>query len=293
MIKRILLTCLLLSSINALAAPVISAIPCHTSAGLITDTVGFSGNENLCDFQAEQLKLKVYKVAMCTQAPSFDTAIQPNFSSCSFIYNNDTYSEITVSASTGFNLSGLTKPAAGTYKYILLVTSNDVKIKAQAHFDTDRTSSLGGGSGRYCWTNGSVIDYKNGSVSSNEIDPTINFTGLSCGSAVDSSYGFNEIDWAGAWGRPENAEPVPGGSSVRSFLTANLLLTTNLPDIIKTAYVNTLETPITITENTSALKMSINITTGATLVFNGSEIINWIEDAPFAYIIEPVNESIF
>ena len=292
MIKIILPLCLLLTSVISQAVP-FSDIPCNAPAGLIENTIGHDSLDNLCDFQAEQLKLKVYKVAMCTQAPSFDTAIQPNFSSCSFIYNNDTYSEITVSASTGFNLSGLTKPAAGTYKYILLVTTNDVKIKAQAHFDTDRTSSLGGGSGRYCWTNGSVIDYKNGSVTNNQIDPTINITGLSCGSAVDSSYGFNEIDWAGAWGRPENAESVPGGSSVRSFLTANLLLTTNLPDIIKTAYVNTLETPITITENTSALKMSINITTGATLVFNGSGIIDWIEDAPFAYIIEPVNESIF
>jgi hypothetical protein len=44
--------------------------------------------------------------------------------------------------------------------------------------------------------------------------------------------------------------------------------------------------------------MSIDITTGASLVFNNHSIpanrrIKWIEDAPFAYTIEPVNESIF
>ena len=281
MIKRILSTCLLLSSINALAVP-FTDIPCSAPAGLITNTVGFSVSDNLCDFQAEQLKLKVYKIAVCTQAPSFDTAIQPDFSSCSFIYNNDTYSEITVSASTGFNLSGLTKPAAGTYPYILLVTSNDVKIKAQAHFDSSRTSSGGGGSGAYCWTNSSVIDYVG--------LPTISNNGLSCGSAVDpASYGFNEINWASSRGDSDPSEPVPGGDSVRSLLTANLLLTTFKADIIRTAYVNTLDTPITITENTNALKMSIDISTGATLVFNGVQI-DWIEDAPFAYIIEPVNQ---
>jgi hypothetical protein len=115
--------------------------------------------------------------------------------------------------------------------------------------------------------------------------------GLSCGIAVDSaSYGFNEIHWASDLGRSDDPpELVPGGNSVRSLLTANLLLTTVKADIIRTAYVNTLDTSITITENTNALKMSINITTGATLVFNGSKI-DWIEDAPFAYIIEPVNQ---
>ena len=68
MIKRILSTCLLLSSINALAVP-FTDIPCSAPAGLITNTVGFSVSDNLCDFQAEQLKLKVYKIAVCTQAP--------------------------------------------------------------------------------------------------------------------------------------------------------------------------------------------------------------------------------
>jgi hypothetical protein len=291
MIKRILSTCLLLSSINALAVP-FTDIPCDVDvpSGLITNTIGYDVSDNLCDFKAEQLKLKVYKIALCTQAPSFSRLNQPDFSSCSFIYNNDTYSEITVSASTGFNLSGLTKPAAGTYRHILLVTSNDVKIKAQARFSSTllpstpssrETYTSGGGSGSYCWTNGSVINYVGAPTKSNK--------GLSCGNAVDSSYGFNEINWASNSGNSDPSEPVPGGVSVRSLLTANLLLTTVKADIIRTAYVNTLDDNITITENTNALKMSIDISTGASLVFNGVKI-DWIEDAPFAYIIEPVNQ---
>jgi hypothetical protein len=285
MIKIILPLCLLLTSVTSQAVP-FSSIPCSAPAGLIENTIGYDSLDNLCDFQAEQLKLKVYKIAVCTQAPSFSRVNQPDFSTCSFIYNNDTYSEITVSANAGFNLSGLTKPAPGTYRHILLVTSNDVKIKAQAHFNSSREAfTSGGGSGSYCWTNGSVVNYVGAPSKSNN--------GLSCGNAVDSSYGFNEIYWASSLGRSDNPpESVPGGYSVRSLLTANLLLTTVPADIIRTAYVNTLDTSITITENTNAIKMSVDITTGATLVFNGTKI-DWIEDAPFAYIIEPVNQSNF
>ena len=285
MIKIILPLCLLLTSVISQAVP-FSDIPCNAPAGLIENTIGHDSLDNLCDFQAEQLKLKVYKIAVCTQAPSFSRVNQPDFSTCSFIYNNDTYSEITVSANAGFNLSGLTKPAPGTYRHILLVTSNDVKIKAQAHFNSSREAfTSGGGSGSYCWTNGSVVNYVGAPSKSNN--------GLSCGNAVDSSYGFNEIYWASSLGSSDNPpESVPGGYSVRSLLTANLLLTTVDADIIRTAYVNTLDTSITITENTNAIKMSVDITTGATLVFNGTKI-DWIEDAPFAYIIEPVNQSNF
>ena len=285
MIKIILPLCLLLTSVTSQAVP-FSDIPCNAPAGLIENTIGHDSLDNLCDFQAEQLKLKVYKIAVCTQAPSFSRVNQPDFSTCSFIYNNDTYSEITVSANAGFNLSGLTKPAPGTYRHILLVTSNDVKIKAQAHFNSSREAfTSGGGSGSYCWTNGSVVNYVGAPSKSNN--------GLSCGNAVDSSYGFNEIYWASSLGSSDNPpESVPGGYSVRSLLTANLLLTTVPADIIRTAYVNTLDTSITITENTNAIKMSVDITTGATLVFNGTKI-DWIEDAPFAYIIEPVNQSNF
>lgn len=289
MIKRILSTCLLLSSINAQADNAFSEIPCTLNdAGLITNVRGFgSSGENLCDFKAAELKLKVYKVALCSQNIIFSNSTQPNLSSCSYIYNSDTSSEITVNTNAAFNLDKLTKPATGTYPYILLVTSNSVKIKAQAHFNSSRIAEdSGGGSGAYCWTDGSTLTYDGG--------PTIVGNGLSCGSSVNStSYGFNELIWASN-GTSDPTEPVPGGNSVRSLLTSNLLLTGVVANTARTAYVYSLNSPITIASNTSALKMSIDINTGASLVFdNTSGKIQWIEDAPFAYTIEPVNESIF
>ena len=289
MIKRILSTCLLLSSINAQADNAFSEIPCTLNdAGLITNVRGFgSGIENLCDFKAAELKLKVYKVALCSQNIIFSDSTQPNLSSCSYIYNSDTSSEVTVNTNAAFNLDKLTKPATGTYPYILLVTSNSVKIKAQAHFNSSRIAEdSGGGSGAYCWTDGSTLTYDGG--------PTIVGNGLSCGSSVNStSYSFNELIWASD-GTSDPTEPVPGGNSVRSLLTSNLLLTGVEANTARTAYVYSLNSPITIASNTSALKMSIDINTGASLVFdNTSGKIKWIEDAPFAYTIEPVNESIF
>jgi hypothetical protein len=289
MIKRILSICLLLSSINAQADNAFSEIPCTLNdAGLITNVRGFgSGDENLCDFKAAELKLKVYKVALCNQNIIFSNSAQPNLSSCSYIFNSDSASEITVNTNAAFNLDKLTKPATGTYPYILLVTSNRVKIKAQAHFNSSRIAEDSrGSSGVYCWTDGSTLTYDGG--------PTIVGNGLSCGSSVNStSYGFNELIWASN-GTSDPTEPVPGGDSVRSLLTSNLLLTDDAANTARTAYVYSLNSPITIASNTSALKMSIDINTGASLVFdNTSGNIQCIEDAPFAYTIEPVNESIF
>ena len=220
---------------------------------------------------------------MCSQDIVFSGSA-PDLSTCSYIFNSDTSSEITVNTNAAFNLDKLTKPATGTYPYILLVTSNSVKIKAQAHFNSSRDAKDGGSSGEFCWTDGSTVTYAGG--------PTVTGNGISCGSSVDSSsYGFNELIWAGTGS--DDPEPVPGGSSVRSFLKADLSLAAPLTTV-RTAYVYSLISPITIASNTSALKMSIDINTGASLVFiNNTHKIKWIEDAPFAYTIEPVNESIF
>jgi predicted secreted protein len=292
MIKRILSICLLLSSINAQADNAFSEIPCTLNdAGLITNDRGFNdGADNLCDFKAAELKLKVYKVALCSQNIVFSGSA-PDLSTCSYIFNSDTSSEITVNTNAAFNLDKLTKPATGTYPYILLVTSNSVKIKAQAHFVSLRRAETGGSSGEFCWTDGSTITY-DGAGGHNLVN-----NGISCGdSDIPTSYGFNELIWAGDGS--DDPEAVPGGDIVRSFLKADLSLADPPSSTVRTAYVYSLTSPITIASNTSALKMSIDITTGASLVFNNHSIpanrrIKWIEDAPFAYTIEPVNESIF
>lgn len=284
MIKRILQLCLLLTSINSQADSIFSAIPCTLNGDLITNTIGYSADDNLCDFRATELKLDVYKIALCTQGPAFSNLTQPDFSSCSFIYNSETSSEIAVNANSSFNLDKLTKPAPGIYPHILLITSNNVKIKAQAHFDSTRfAENGGGGSGTYCWTDGSVVHKNPDSVTGN---------GLSCGNSVNSaSYNFNEIAWAGS---VEGTEEVPGGVAKMSMLTSNLLLTGVVADTARLGFLYTLNTPIAIASNTYALKMSINIGTGASLVFDQpTQKIKWIEDAPFAYIIEPVNQSNF
>ena len=261
----------------------------------ITDITGIDifedGSVNICDFQASQTQLKIYKIAVCTSSPVFTNLADPDLSSCSNIYDNTSGVDVTVSKSSGFNLDNLTKPNSGSYPYVLFLMSNIIKIKAVAHFDGDRETKAGS-QGPYCWTNGSTIYPMDPAE-----DALLRGSGLECGDTIDQgSYTFNNIEWRGLLNEDTYStlfEAAPNGRLLAYFLDENLrtVLQGDRENTARWASVYEPNTPISITENTTSLKMSIDVTTGAGVRFDptNDNKLKWIEDAPFGYNLDPVN----
>jgi hypothetical protein len=101
-----------------------AAMPCtFNSAGEVTNTSGHpnSGSFNICDIPAEEIKIKVYKMAMCTTEPILNDSNEPDLSSCQVLYTNSSGYDVTVSASGGLTLPDLVRPSNGSYGYFLFV----------------------------------------------------------------------------------------------------------------------------------------------------------------------------
>jgi hypothetical protein len=90
----------------------------------------FSDNDtDACQTQPLFYKVKFYKVALCLTDPYTGNA-DPDYSSCSDIFNNDDGKEIIIQPDAEVDLlEGDLLLPAGSYKYLTVVTSNHIHIK--------------------------------------------------------------------------------------------------------------------------------------------------------------------
>lgn len=266
-----------------------AAMPCtFNSSGEVTNTSGHpaSGLFNICDIPAEQIKIKVYKMAMCTTEPLFNDSNEPNLSACQILYINSNGYDVTVSASGGLVLPDLVRPANGSYGYFLFVLSNTMSVKAKVRFNRDITAEADVDSiattGRACWT---ITDGDEHNAMCGNINNIEN-----------SSYGFNDITTAlpdtlqGRTFQGSTEETV--GGYVSEYFTDSSLVTVQ-GDTLTNRWVNVYKpnSNLIIGDSTTGLKMSIDVSSGAGVSFdsNTQDQILDIMDAPLAYIIETLN----
>jgi hypothetical protein len=294
MVKKNLFSCVIFASSILLpsisfASVEFAAMPCtFNSLGEVTNTSGHpaSGSFNICDIPAEQIKIKVYKMAMCTAEPLFNDSNEPDLSACQTLYSSSSGYDVTVSASGGLILPDLIRPSNGSYGYFLFVLSNTMSVKAKVRFDRDITAEADMGpnatTGRACWT---ITDGDEHNAMCGDIDDIGN-----------SPYGFNDIITAlpdtlqGRRYQGSNEETV--GGYVSEYFTDSSLITVQ-GDVLTNRWVNVYKpnSNLIISDTTTGLKMSIDVSSGAGLSFDSGtpdQILD-IMDAPLAYIIETLN----
>ena len=132
-------------------------------AGTLTDV-------DQCSQEPDEYKVKFYKVALCTADP-YKGAADPDFSSCSDIFNNTDGVDKIIKPNTETNLLegdlDLVIPR-GTYPYLVVMVNNHLNIKHKQKYvlasdgTTDATFfGNASGSGTYCWTIPAVTTYTN------------------------------------------------------------------------------------------------------------------------------------
>jgi hypothetical protein len=129
---------------------------------------GTSTDVNQCSQEPDEYKVKFYKVALCTADP-YKGAADPDFSSCSDIFNNTGGVDKIIKPDTETDLlSGDLILPIGTYPYLVVMVNNHLNIKHKQKYvlasdgTTDATFfGNSSGSGTYCWTIPAVTTYTN------------------------------------------------------------------------------------------------------------------------------------
>ena len=129
----------------------------------------FNNNEtDACQTQPLFYKIKFYKVALCLTDPYTENA-DPDYSSCSDIFNNDDGKEIIIEPDAEVDLlEGDLILTTGVYKFLTVVTSNHIHIKHIQKYDYEndgRAAMYGAGDGGTntntdtCYTEAVVTTY--------------------------------------------------------------------------------------------------------------------------------------
>ena len=85
-----------------------------------------------CSFAPDEYTVKIYKMALCTTAPTRPTTTDTyDVSSCVDIINSPDGQDVNLAAGSEMILSDATRPADGTYPYGYILMANTFGIKAK------------------------------------------------------------------------------------------------------------------------------------------------------------------
>jgi len=126
-------------------------------------------NKNQCSQEPDEYKIKFFKVALCTGDP-YNQAADPDFSTCSDIFNNTGGADKVLKPDVETNLlDGDLLLPRGTYPYLIVIVDNHLKIRhKQKYLEPDGTATVirgingdGGANntGSWCYTRAVVTTY--------------------------------------------------------------------------------------------------------------------------------------
>ena len=238
------------------------------SSGASEDADGgitFTGAENAigdCAFAPDEYTIKIYKMALCTTAPTRPTPTDTyDVSSCVDVINSPDGQDVNLAAGSEMILSDVTRPANGSYSYGYILMANTFDIKAKKQFTNTMHTWQGGRSGNYCWTK-EVTSY---SSKAESWEPST--TLVECGDAGGTAGTYTEI--LDNFDRDEytvDATPVTGGT-----LSADLITNANgqVVGAIKTADrlfgIQTFTTPVVVTSDSSVFTVSFGVNQASSL----------------------------
>ena len=178
------------------------AAPCTLNgASEITDT-------SACGITPTTQKVTIKKILLCTSAPTAPTASSAaGVTSCTGqVFSNTAGQQVTVVPGVGPKISGVSKPANGTYTHAWVELDTTFVISANAKFASARRD-FAGNTGQYCWSKAITVFNAD----------TINAVAANCGDAVS---GQGETSWRiNSFAGPSNTTNFTGtGGEIFAYL---------------------------------------------------------------------------
>ena len=230
--------------------------------GVIT----FTGDESSigdCAFAPDEYTIKIYKMALCTTAPTRPTPTDTyDVSSCVDVISSPDGQNVNLAAGSEMTLSDVSRPANGSYSYGYILMANTFSIKAKKQFTNTMHTYQDGVSGNYCWTK-DATDY---SSEAEDWDPA-GTTLVECGGAGGMAGTYTEIlDNFDTDMYTSDVIPVTGGT-----LSADLITNANgqVVGAIETADrlfgIQTFTTPVVVTSDSSLFTVSFGVNQASSL----------------------------
>jgi len=228
---------------------VVYSAACNVSSGITTAPNGSS-----CEAEPDFFQVKMYKMMLCTSAPTAPTTSSAFvLSNCQSVLQNTSGTDVSVTNGSTSALSGtITRPDNGAYTHGYIQISKDFVIGDTRTYNTSIDDDTDGtADGTTCVTRTSGI----------------NCTGLAVQNQT-MPMGYNHF------GNDHliTGEVVSGGT-VDAYLTlSNGKLAANAANDTGVTYlegVQTFTTPIVITDNTTSMNTSFAVSTGMTISETG------------------------
>ena len=224
--------------------------------GVITFT-GPEGAIGDCAFAPDEYRVKIYKLALCTTAPTRPTTTDTyDVSSCVDVINSPDGQDVNLAAGSEMTLSDVTRPANGSYSYGYILMANTFGIKAKKEFTNTMHTYNAGPSGTYCWTR----DATDFSSEAENWDPD-GTTLVECGGAGGTAGTYTEtLDNFYTNDYQEDGIPVTGGTISADLITNSNGLVVTAPQTADRLFgVQTFTTPVVVTSNSSVFTVSFGV----------------------------------
>jgi len=245
-----------------------------------------AGEGGFCEGTPDEYGVTVYKMGFCTADPGDPTGSSPlsgsapNYSSCTWTYENTNGEAAAFGAGATFNLSDsyAKKPEIGTYQYAVILISKNFDIKAKF----GPVGPVGGTRTTYYTTS----TYRVPVTSTSDTEP-------STWAAQRSP--LNSFDGGSSCEAVTQNLTVSGGSISAYLLNSSGTILSNDSSIStctgvdKLLGVMNMSSPLNITSTTKGLKATFVVTNnGATVLLDQAN--NWIEfdSGPFSVSFETI-----
>ena len=290
----------------AFAAQAQTTPACVASAGVITETVtAGAGNmaptwvdNQICTAQPDLFQVKIYKVAVCTAAPTAPTASTAfSAASCTTVFENAAGATVDVTKGVTSELTGtITRPANGTYVAGYVEMSPQYNLKVGKQFGTPtRKSGKDNTVGAYCWT--VAGNYLNWGVASqwsasNQQNVTCGTSMGTPGLAVINMNGFPNPTGTATF----NYATTVSGQQVGAYLVQ---VDKKLPatgtsgqqnGVDRMIGVATFAAPVTISNSTTGFNTQFDVSSGTSIVMGvssqgGQQWVDMFTAGPFSIMM--------
>ena len=231
--------------------------------GVITFT-GPEGAIGDCAFAPDEYTIKIYKMALCTTAPTRPTASDAyDVSSCEDVIVSSDGQDVNLAAGSEVTLSGVTRPANGTYNFGYLLMANTFTIKAKKQFANTMHTYTGGAPGNYCWTKDAAANTSDSDSGGWESTSPLAECGPASGTAGTYVETLDQFDVGQFTAGPI---PVTGGTLSADLITDTDGLLVIGPDSADRLFgVQTFSSPVVVTSDSSVFTVSFGVNQASSL----------------------------
>ena len=253
---------------------------CTVTSGVVAE----DDIDNACDTVPDIYEIVIYKLYLCTSAPTeATTSSTVVLTPCSQIFNSANGATASVTQGSDINLDGTyTRPPNGTYTHGYAYMDNTFGITWSGEIEASMTG-MTGGTGVFCASVAGSGTHKKGSTHNNS----------SVCSSTDNLTAGKFVETMEHFGDPSNNFLSKGEQSNINGSTASiigLLVDTNehravnSGEVVKLEGLVTFANPVVVTTTTTALSMKFNVGEGMHLNDGGSNKLQ-VGSGPFQAIM--------